>query len=50
MSVWKQNKDLIDRLIKAQNSERNLNRDIMTFAGFMESREELEQYVLSHEG
>lgn len=46
---WKDAPDLMDALGVAQNHPMNANRDIMTFAGFMKSREELELYVGRHE-
>jgi hypothetical protein len=45
---WKDAPDLMAILGDIQNEPRNQNRDIMTFAGFMSSREELEVYVLGH--
>lgn len=47
LPVWRTETDLMDRLRKAQNSD--TSRDIMTFAGFMDSRAELEAYVLQQE-
>lgn len=49
MAIWKQNPDLMDRLSKAQNHPKNINADIMTFAGMCDSREELERYVIRYE-
>jgi hypothetical protein len=49
MATWKQNPDLMDRLATAQNHPANVNQDIMTFAGFCDSREELERHVLHYE-
>lgn len=46
---WKDAPDLMDRLTSAQNSPAHENHDIMTFAGFMTSREELQAYVESNE-
>lgn len=46
---WKDAPELIQALTRAQNSPCNENRDILSFAGFMESREELELYVARHE-
>ena len=45
---WTDAPDLIARLSKAQNSLRT-PIDIMTFAGFCESRAELERHVLRYE-
>lgn len=47
LPVWRTESDLMDRLTKAQN--KNTSRDIMTFAGFMDTREELEAYVIVQE-
>lgn len=47
---WKQAPDLMDRLGRAQNHPKLENIDIMTFAGFCESREALERHVLHYEG
>lgn len=47
LPVWRIETDLMERLTKAQN--RNTNTDIMTFAGFMDTREELEAYVIQKE-
>ena len=41
--------ELFARLTKVQNQKKNWGRDIMTFAGFMSTIEELEAYVLQHE-
>ena len=49
MSIWKQNPDLMARLSAAQNAPENCAIDIMTWAGFCDSREELEQHVLRYE-
>jgi hypothetical protein len=48
MSVWKQNPDLMERLVAAQN---RLTRpiDIVTFAAFCDTREELEAHVVRYE-
>lgn len=48
MAAWKQNPDLMDRLAAAQNRLR-APVDIMTFAGFCDSREELERHVERYE-
>ena len=49
MSVWKNNPDLMQRLTKAQNHEANIYRDVMTFAGMCDTREELENHVINCE-
>lgn len=49
LPVWRTENDLMDRLTKAQNSPAHRNHDIMTFAGFMNTREELESYVIGQE-
>ena len=49
LPVWRTEDDLMNRLTKAQNSPAHRNRDIMTFAGFMNTREELEAYVIGQE-
>lgn len=49
MSVWRDNPDLMDRLSSPQNKKENINIDIMTFAGFCETREELETHVEYYE-
>lgn len=49
MATWKQNPDLMDRLVKAQNHPANLRIDIVTFAGFCDTREELERHVVRYE-
>lgn len=49
MSIWRQNSDLMDRLAKVQNHKNNYHVDIMTFAAFMKTKEELENYVKNHE-
>ena len=46
---WRDAPDLMDRLGHAQNSPRNENRDVMTFAGFCDDRAELERHVLACE-
>jgi hypothetical protein len=46
---WKDAPDLMARLQAAQNHPGNLTRDVMTFAGFCDTREELESHVLSCE-
>lgn len=49
MAIWNENKDLMDRLARAQNHPANINQDIMTFAGFCDTREELERHVERYE-
>jgi hypothetical protein len=46
---WKQEPELMDRLSSAQNSPKNQNIDIMTFAGMCDSREELLRHVERYE-
>lgn len=41
--------DLMDRLVRAQNRSENWGIDIVTFAGFCDSREELLTHVLRYE-
>lgn len=48
MCTWKQNPDLMDRLGAAQNKLR-APIDIMTFAAFCQTREELERHVVRYE-
>lgn len=48
MAVWKQNPDLMDRLIAAQNSLRT-PIDIVSFAGMCDSRDELLAHVERYE-
>lgn len=45
MTFLQNNADLIERLTRAQNSPAHVHVDIMTFAGFCDTREELETYV-----
>ena len=47
--TWKDAPDLIQALTKCQNSPCNENQDILTFAGFCDSRDELEAYVCRQE-
>lgn len=49
MATWKQNPDLMARLVEAQNHPKNCNIDILTFAGMCDSREELERHVVRYE-
>ena len=49
MSVWKANPDLMIRLQAAQNRPVNDIIDIMTFAGWCDTREELERHVVYYE-
>lgn len=46
---WKDAPDLMDALARTQNAPCNSNIDIMTFAGFCDSREELEAHVSRYE-
>ena len=46
---WRDAPDLIQALTKAQNSPCNANRDILTFASFCDSRDELEGYLCKQE-
>jgi hypothetical protein len=47
--IWKTETDLMDRLRSAQNRPANINQDIVTWAGFCDSRAELEAHVVRHE-
>jgi hypothetical protein len=47
--TWKAAPDLMARLTAAQNHPANLSQDIVTFAGFCESRAELEAHVARYE-
>ena len=51
LPIWRteEAKPYMDRLIKVQNAYKNTYRDIMTFAGFCETLEELIAYVEGHE-
>lgn len=49
MAVWRDNPDLMARLIEAQNHPANEHIDIMTFAALCTSREELERHVAYYE-
>jgi accessory colonization factor AcfC len=49
MTVIKDNPDLMERLIKAQNHPIYHNQDICTFAAFMDDRDEFLKYVESKE-
>lgn len=49
MPIWQAHPDLMTRLEKAQNHPGQSHRDIMTFAGFCETREELERHVVANE-
>lgn len=42
---WRDAPDLMDRLIAAQNHSSNSTTDILTIAGFMDSRAELARHV-----
>jgi len=46
---WRNHPDLIARLTTAQNHPSNSNIDIMSYAGWCESREELEKHVERYE-
>ena len=46
---WKNEPELMARLQDAQNDDRNINRDIMTFAGLCSNREELQRHVERYE-
>lgn len=48
MSTWQTNPDLMTRLTQAQNALRT-PIDIMTFAAFCDTREELERHVVRYE-
>ena len=48
MFTWKDAPELMDRLIAAQNGLKT-PIDIVTFAGFCDSREELERHVERYE-
>ena len=48
-AIWKTEEDLMKRLEAAQNKPINQNIDILTFAGFCDTREELEQHVFRYE-
>jgi hypothetical protein len=41
--------ELMARLIRCQNEDRNANQDIVTFAGYCQSREALERHVERYE-
>lgn len=49
MSAILTNQDLLARLITVQNHPANVSRDIMTIAGMMPTREELQQHIVSVE-
>lgn len=46
---WKHSPELMARLAAAQNLPHNWNRDVMTFAGFCGSEEQLRKHVESCE-
>lgn len=46
---WRQAPDLMARLTAAQNHPANVSQDIMTFAGFCDTRAELEAHVVRYE-
>ena len=45
MCSWKENPDLMTRLIAAQNSPAHADQDILTFAAFCDDRTELLAHV-----
>ena len=45
MCTWKENPDLMTRLIAAQNSPAHADQDILTFAAFCDDRAELLAHV-----
>lgn len=47
---WKDEPELMARLTAAQNTPKNWNRDVMTFAGMCSSRAELLRHVEACEG
>lgn len=49
LPVWRQRPDLMQRLIKVQNTPCFENLDIVSFAGFCDTDEELERMVSDHE-
>lgn len=49
MSIWKQNPELMNRLIACQNSKACIHIDILTFAGMVDSIEELRKHVERYE-
>lgn len=49
MPTWKANPDLMARLTTAQNHPANITQDIMSFAGFCDSRAELMAHVVRYE-
>lgn len=49
MSAILSNQDLLARLITVQNHPANVSRDIMTIAGMMPTRDELQSHVVSVE-
>lgn len=46
---WKDAPDLMDALARTQNAPCNSNIDIMTYAGFCNSRAQLEQHLIRYE-
>ena len=46
---WRDAPDLMARLTTAQNHAAFSNQDILTFAGFMDSRADLERHVIKCE-
>jgi|GEM_PF-2979194 len=47
--TWKDAPDLMAALVAAQNSPANTDLDIVTFAGFCESRDELVAHLCRYE-
>ena len=46
---WRSEPTLMERLRTAQNHVANVNQDIVTFAGYCDSRDELERHVMFYE-
>lgn len=46
---WRNEPELMARLVSAQNEAANEHQDIMTFAGMCRSRQELERHVVYYE-
>ncbi len=47
--TWKNEPELMARLLKVQNTEKQQAQDIMTIVGFFSSREQLEAHVTRYE-
>lgn len=47
--TWKQSPDLMARLASTQNHPANVNQDIMTVAGWLDSEAELLRHVEGYE-